>query len=715
MTSPGYASVAIFRPIRSTFEYSVPGQLKEEVSPGSICRLPFRGEYVRGIVLEVREEPGYEGEQKQITEVISDDPLPDSIIHLAEWLSFTTLTPIGQVLNRFIPGDLSVRPRTKDRVELTTSFDKVRSFIEGNKKRAPKQVELLEYLLALDGKIEKTELLDRANSSRSPLKALVEKEMVEISSLPVMASSGAEVSAKISPPLEPDWEFRKKLDFQYDEYSQYAVNGTGSQRLETYLGIIRDLKGTGTVLILAPNVVRAEELTGIVRNELDRIVLPYHSNLTDGEISASWNLARAGEVDVFVGVLNAIYLLVPRLRGIIVEGEGERNYELTEQDPKGNLVETARKRAKLQKVPLVLGGPGPSIQTYYQVKAGKLETIDDNFPDEFKKSVDMTLEDPGRDDGDRALSSGLMRALKWSYNEEGPALIVGGKSGTSGAAFCDDCGTVVRCSDCEVPLTFTGSGNYGVCPYCGTKTNLLVCDSCGSDELKFIGSGLEKAEAEVRSLLPGAEVRRFDFKEDTREEFLKLAFDVLNGEVDVVIGTKIVESLYFQGRSSLVGLLDLDLINNRPSYRSTEFLFRRVLSGLDMAKDEGKVFLQARRDRGGVFDLIKARHWKELYKSELKSRQRMGYPPFKRLIKIEVEGSEEEEARDAALKLKEALAAAGGDCQLLGPTSNSFGKRKGRYQSDLIVKTEDSGTVLDRINSIVSDGGYEEVRVNPFA
>ncbi len=715
MTSPDYASVAVFRPIRSTFEYSVPEQLKKDIAPGSICRLPFRGESERGVVLEVREEPSYDDEQKQITEVISDDPLPDALISLAEWLSFTTLTPIGQVFGRFIPGDLSVRPRTRDRVELNTSFDKVRGFIEGNKKRAPKQVELLEYLLALDQKIEKTELLERANSSRSPLKTLVEKELVEISSLPATQSSGAEVSGEISAPLEPGWKSRKELGFDSDGYSQCTVNGSGDQRLATYLGIIRDLEGEGTVLVLAPNVLRAEELTGIVKKELDRIVLPYHSNLTDGETSASWKLARAGEVDVFVGVLNAIYLPVPRLRGIIVEGEGERNYELTEQVPKGNLVETARKRAEFQEVPLVLGGPGPSIQTYYHVVTGKLETIDDNFPDGFKKSVGMTLEDPGLKDGSRVLSSGLKRALKWSYNEEGPALIVGGKSGTSSAAICDDCGEVVRCSDCEVPLTFTGSGNYGVCPYCDTKTNLLVCDSCGSDELEFIGSGLEKAEAEVRSLLPGAEVRRFDFKEESRGEFLKLVFEVLNGEVDVVIGTKIVESLYFRGRSSLVGLLDLNLVNNRPSYRSTEFLFRRVLSGLDMAKDEGRVFLQARQDRGGVFGLVKTRNWKEMYESELKSRKRMGYPPFKRLIKIEAEDDEEEDARNIALKLKEALTGEEGDYRLLGPTSNIFGKRKGRYQYDLIVKTEESGNVLERINSIVSDGGYEGVRVNPFA
>ncbi|MFB6214261.1 MAG: hypothetical protein ABEI54_00170 [Candidatus Bipolaricaulia bacterium] len=82
-SSSNYVRVAVLRPIRSTFEYSLPGRLKEEVAPGSICRLPFRGEVVRGIVLEVKGEPEYEGERKQIKELISRDPLPEAIVELA--------------------------------------------------------------------------------------------------------------------------------------------------------------------------------------------------------------------------------------------------------------------------------------------------------------------------------------------------------------------------------------------------------------------------------------------------------------------------------------------------------------------------------------------------------------------------------------------------------------------------------------------------------
>ncbi|MFB6290835.1 MAG: hypothetical protein ABEJ25_03810 [Candidatus Bipolaricaulia bacterium] len=709
-TARNYAEVAVFRPIRSTFEYFVPDQLRENVTVGSICRLPFRGESVRGVVLGLREEPDYEGEQKKVSEVISDRSLPPPIIELARWLSYTTLTPLGQVFNRLVPGDLSVRPRTEDRVELKTTFAQVRDFIERRERQSPKQVELLEYLLGLDEPIEKNDLLQRANSSRSPLDALRKKEMVEISSVPEIEARKVTRDTKLDSQWKIDREYSDEQKLECGGYSQYAVNGTAGCRLNTYLKAVRDLVRKGTVLMLAPNVMRAEELTRLIGSELDVIALSYHSDLTGGEISSRWNLALAGEVDVFVGVLSAIYLPVPSLGGIVVEGDGERNYELTEQDPKGNLIETARKRAELEEVPVVIGGTGPSLQSYYRMKEGEMEDLDGNFPEGFQGSVSLSR----GSSGDRALSSGLVGALRRNYEQGDSALIVGGRAGLSGAAVCEECGEVVRCSDCEVPLIFTGSGNYGICPYCGSKHNLLVCDSCGSDGLKFIGSGLEKAEAEVRSLLPKAEVRRFDYREETWEDFLSLSTGVLNGEIDVLLGTSILESLYFQNSFSLVGLLDLDLVTNRPTYRSTELLAQRILAGVDLVENSGKLFIQTRGELGGPWGYITAGDWVGLYESELESRSRLGYPPHRDLIKVEVERNNEEGARRVASELAEELSSAEGDHELLGPSGNRFEKRKGHYRYDLIVKTREVEDFFALVHSLVSRKDYGEVRLNPF-
>jgi primosomal protein N' (replication factor Y) len=355
------------------------------------------------------------------------------------------------------------------------------------------------------------------------------------------------------------------------------------------------------------------------------------------------------------------------------------------------------------------------VRSYHGVNSGELEELRAGFPGRFDGSVNLYLESAARYSGGQAIGPELLKGLERNYHEKEPIVIIGGKKGTSSAAICEECGEIVRCSDCEVPLTFTGSGNYGVCPYCGFRQNLVVCENCGSDELNFIGSGLEKAESEVRSLIPGAEVKRFDSQEETWEDFLEIAASLLHGGLDVLLGTKLVESLFFSGRISLVGLLDLDLLTNRPSYRSTEYLLQRVLAGLDMAKEGGDLFLQTRDTGGSPFDLITSGKLTELYESELKSRQRMGYPPYRDLLKLEVEGGEEGEAKEIALRLKRELDSTGGNFDLLGPIGNKFGTRKGKYRSDLVVKTNDAPGFLEQIHSIVSSENYREVRINPFA
>jgi len=94
MTKNRYASVAVFRPIPSTFEYTVPPSLADSVEQGSVCLVPFREELERGVVLGVSREPSYEGPRKPIEEIISHQPLQKSLVELARWLSYSTLTPL---------------------------------------------------------------------------------------------------------------------------------------------------------------------------------------------------------------------------------------------------------------------------------------------------------------------------------------------------------------------------------------------------------------------------------------------------------------------------------------------------------------------------------------------------------------------------------------------------------------------------------------------
>lgn len=716
MTKNRYASVAVFRPIPSTFEYTVPPNLANSVEQGSICLVPFREELERGVVLDVSLEPSYEGPRKPIEETISHQPLQEPLVELAKWLSYSTLTPLGQVFNRMIPPDPTSAPRSVKKIKLENSFGEVHEYIERNEKKAPKQAELLECLLSADEPIEKKELLERANSSRSPLRTLKDKGIVSEISRPELEKrelAFIDKTKKNFPDLKSS--IKKEIDRLPGSFGKCATYETGDKRLAIYLEIVRSLTGSGTVLMLAPNVIRAEELTELIWERLDLVSLSYHSDLTGGELSQRWNLARNGEVDVFVGVLNAAYLPISPLGGIIVEGEGNRNYELREQDPKGNLVETSLKRAELENVPIILGGSSPSVRSYFRLKQGEFCQLGQSFPSGLDRSVNLSTEGTAGQSGEVGLSDGLRRALKRNYDEGHSAVIIGEKTGASSAAICESCDEVIRCPDCKVPLIYRTSGNLGICPYCGTRQDLLVCPNCGSDDIKFIGGGLEKTEQEINSLLPGAKVRRFDSQKESWTKFSKLVTRVLKGNIDVLLGTSLIGSLYLNAGVPLVGLLDLDILLNRPTYRSTELLGERILSGYGLLNPGGKLFLQGFRLDQFPVELIESGRWKELYEMELGSRRQMGYPPFKELIEIQIQGIEEDQVEKTIADLRGRVDDLGGGVEVISSIDGGPGDKQGRVRSSLMVKAEKLEIFLDEINREIQKGDREKLRLNPFS
>ncbi len=714
MTDSRYVRVAVFRPIRSSFEYSLPPGLREEVTSGSICSVPFGEGTERALVLELASEPEYEGERKEVEGLISPAPLQGTLVELARWLSYTTYTPLGQVFNRMVPRDLSVRPRPRRMIALKARFDRVRNFLEEEARRSPRQAELLNYLLAAEGPLEKKELLEGTGSSRSPLNSLVAKGLVEEFSVTEVDSE--EESSEIDLPLSGlDPGVIDRLDRISDGFQVYATGGGAEKRLAIYLETVRRFAEEGIPLVLAPDVFRAEELAAIIRRELDLVSLSYHSDLTEGELSSRWNLARTGAADVFVGALNAVYLPVSSLSGILVEGDGDRNFELTEQDPRGQLAETAYKRAELEGVPLVVGGVRPSLGSYFALEEGKYRKLGKPLAAGAKRGVDLSLVNTSGGPEGATLKGDLRKAIKRNYTEGDLALVIGEKVGASSAAVCEKCGQVLRCPDCSVPLTYTTGGNYGVCPYCGARSNLLVCPACGSDRINFIGTGLEAAETEINSFLPEAEVRRFDSRAGSWEDFSAIARGALAGEIDVLLGTSLIASYYFRGRVSLVGLLDLDIILNRPSYRSTEFLLNRVLTGMDLVEEDGEVVLQTFRPRGEPFNFIGSRAWKGVYESELESRRLLDYPPHKRLFRIRAEGGAREKVRDKVESLKEKLREAEGNFRLLGPVETNRGDGETPYELELVVKVDHGERFLEVFHRIAEDQDYDDMRLNPFA
>jgi primosomal protein N' (replication factor Y) (superfamily II helicase) len=99
-----FCNVALPVPLRNTFTYSVPEELRPRLQPGSRVLVPFRKKSLVGVVVELADTPPPATKIRDITKVLDLVPaLTPRLIELAHWVAGYYLAPIGEVFRAMLP------------------------------------------------------------------------------------------------------------------------------------------------------------------------------------------------------------------------------------------------------------------------------------------------------------------------------------------------------------------------------------------------------------------------------------------------------------------------------------------------------------------------------------------------------------------------------------------------------------------------------------
>jgi primosomal protein N' (replication factor Y) len=99
-----YCNVALPVPLRTTFTYAVPEQLREEVRPGSRVLAPFRKKAMVGVVVEMTTAAPQGTQIRPIQKVFDAVPaLTPKLLALGQWIASYYLAPIGEVFRAMLP------------------------------------------------------------------------------------------------------------------------------------------------------------------------------------------------------------------------------------------------------------------------------------------------------------------------------------------------------------------------------------------------------------------------------------------------------------------------------------------------------------------------------------------------------------------------------------------------------------------------------------
>jgi primosomal protein N' (replication factor Y) len=439
---------------------------------------------------------------------------------------------------------------------------------------------------------------------------------------------------------------------------------TGSGKTEIYLRAAEEVIKRGRqALILVPEIALTPQTVRRFLNRFPGQVGLVHSKLSEGERYDTWRRARSGKLKVIIGARSALFAPLPNI-GLIVADECHDSSYHQSEPPFYHAVNAAQMYARLCGAVCVLGSATPTIEQRYQADTKQIQQLD--LPKRIVQAemppvhiVDMRDELKA---GSRGIfSRTLLNDLESTLKRGEQAILFLNRRGTATYIFCRDCGHVLKCPNCETPLTLHVEKLKGsqvnkpsdnlqtfkpsnvqtlMCHHCEYERGKpKSCPQCGGKQIREYGLGSEKVEEEINIIFPKARTLRWDWdttRNKDAHEMILTHFS--NHQADILIGTQMLAKGLDLPLVTLVGIVLADVGLSLPDPFAGERVFQvltQVAGRAGRSERGGKVVLQSFDPAQPVIQFAAKHDVNGFYEYELEQRKRLGYPPFSRLVRLE--------------------------------------------------------------------------------
>lgn len=550
------------------------------------------------------------------------------------------------------------------------------------------------------GEVARETLLEKSGATPGILKAMEEKGIF-VSYTRTVNRFKENASDKISlPALSPAQENAKReIISSFSEKSVTLLHGvTGSGKTEIYSHLIKATLDAGRqVLFLVPEISLTTQLTDRLRKFFGDSMVVYHSKFSDNERVDVWKrLLATNDPLLILGVRSSVFLPFSNLGLIIIDEEHESSYKQFDPAPRYNARDTAIMLSTMHGAKVLLGSATPAIDTYYKAKEGKygLVTISERFEGATLPQVEVV---DMRDQKKRKLNTGIFSAplrlaTSEAINSGKQALLFQNRRGFAPFVVCRNCGWSPKCVNCDVSLVYHKYSDSLRCHYCGYSIQRpTLCPACEENSVEVYGYGTERIAEETHQLLPDAKVARMDL-DTTRNKssYQEIIEDFSTHSSDILVGTQMLSKGLDFGNVTVVGVINADSLLNFPDFRSNERAFNmleQVAGRSGRRESKGSVYIQTSDPDNPVLDFVKAHDYVGFYEREIKSRRKLNYPPFTRIINIYLKNKDPHHVDEAALLLANSLRSVFGN-RLLGPQKPIVSRIATYYMQSIMLKIE---------------------------
>ncbi len=343
--------------------------------------------------------------------------------------------------------------------------------------------------------------------------------------------------------------------------------------------IEKTLKAGKTSILLVPEIsLTPQTVNRFISRFGEEKIAVLHSKLSIGERYDQWHKIKNGEAKIVIGARSAIFAPIENIGMIIIDEEHDSSYK-AESVPRYDAKEVARQIARQANIPLVLGSATPDLGSYFrankeEITLLKLESRANQASLPEVEIVDLREE---LAQGNKSMiSRKLYEAIQHNIQNHKQTILFLNRRGFSTFVMCRECGYTAKCKNCNINLTYHANKHRLKCHYCGYETNILTsCPECGSNQIRYFGTGTQKLEAEIHKLFPEASTIRMDVdtitKKNSHEQILQRFQEE---QIDILIGTQMVVKGHHFPNVTLVGVIAADGTLNIDDFRANERTFQ---------------------------------------------------------------------------------------------------------------------------------------------
>lgn len=636
------------------------------------------------------------------------------------------------------------KPKLESYIRLNNSLvdneKKLQETFEVLGKRAFKQVQVLMSLISLsqqEPEVTVSALLKKSESTHAQLKALEKKEIVEIykkqsSRLTYKSASSTVESIELS---DAQQSALHEIQAAFTQKQVALLHGvTSSGKTEIYIKLIEAALEKGEqVLYLLPEIALTTQIIIRLQKYFGDKIGVYHSRYNKNEKVEIWNKVLNADLtdqekpyQIILGPRSALFLPFQNLGLVIVDEEHDNSYKQFDPAPRYNARDSAIYLAGLHHAKTLLGSATPSVESYYNATQERYALVElttrfggIQMPEILVADI---KEEMKRKTMHSHFSSFLIKHIEEALKNEEQIILFQNRRGFSLRLECDVCNWIPECIQCDVSLTYHKNSNHLRCHYCGYSTKVPnQCPSCGNPKVLMKGFGTEKVEEELAILFPDHKIMRMDL-DTTRSKhaYQRIITDFEQRKIDILVGTQMVTKGLDFDNVSIVGILNADNMLSYPDFRAPERsyqLMAQVSGRAGRKKKRGKVIIQTYNPYHAIIREVIDNDFQKMYKEVVIERRTFKYPPFYRLVEINLKYKEynllNKAADDLAIRLRQKF----GD-KVLGPEYPIVSRIKNQFIKSILIKIERkqslkaSKEILSQIlDEFALDHRYKSVRI----